>query len=92
MGSDPYRHTLVAAGRRRVGDVDGERAGFGEIDLLRRCSVIGDPDDCVRELRRYVDELGVNTFIFRVQWPGMEQAKVLRTIRLLAERVMPAFR
>ncbi len=61
-------------------------------ELVRDRFVIGDPDDCVRELRRYVDELGVNTFIFRVQWPGMEQAKVLRTIRLLAERVMPAFR
>ena len=61
-------------------------------ELVRDRFVIGDPDDCVRELRRYVDELGVNTFIFRIQWPGMEQAKVLRTIRLLAERVMPAFR
>jgi hypothetical protein len=29
---------------------------------------------------------------FRIQWPGMEQAKVLRTITPLAERVMPAFR
>ncbi|MET0852956.1 MAG: LLM class flavin-dependent oxidoreductase [Candidatus Rokuibacteriota bacterium] len=61
-------------------------------ELVRDRFVIGDPDDCVRELRRYVDELSVNTFIFRIQWPGMEQAKVLRTIRLLAERVMPAFR
>ena len=34
----------------------------------------------------------MNCFIFRVQWPGMEQAKVLRTITLLAERVMPALR
>jgi len=34
----------------------------------------------------------VNCFIFRVQWPGMEQAKVLRTIKLLAERVLPAVR
>ncbi len=61
-------------------------------ELVRDRFVIGDPDDCVRELRRYVDELSVNTFIFRIQWPGMEQAKVLRTIRLLAESVMPAFR
>jgi alkanesulfonate monooxygenase SsuD/methylene tetrahydromethanopterin reductase-like flavin-dependent oxidoreductase (luciferase family) len=60
-------------------------------ELVRDRFVIGDPDDCVCELRRYVDELGVNTFIFRIQWPGMEQAKVLRTIRLLAERVIPAF-
>jgi alkanesulfonate monooxygenase SsuD/methylene tetrahydromethanopterin reductase-like flavin-dependent oxidoreductase (luciferase family) len=59
-------------------------------ELVRDRFVIGDPDDCVRELRRHVDALGVTCFIFRIQWPGMEQAKVLRTIRLLAERVMPA--
>jgi alkanesulfonate monooxygenase SsuD/methylene tetrahydromethanopterin reductase-like flavin-dependent oxidoreductase (luciferase family) len=59
-------------------------------ELVRDRFIIGDPDDCVRELQRYVDALGVNCFILRVQWPGMEQAKVLRTIKLLAEHVMPA--
>ncbi len=59
-------------------------------DLVRDRFIIGDPDDCIRELRRHVDALGVNCFIFRIQWPGMEQAKVLRTIKLLAERVIPA--
>jgi alkanesulfonate monooxygenase SsuD/methylene tetrahydromethanopterin reductase-like flavin-dependent oxidoreductase (luciferase family) len=58
-------------------------------ELVRDRFIIGDPDDCVRELRRYIDALGVNCFLFRIQWPGMEQAKVLRTIRLLAERVLP---
>jgi alkanesulfonate monooxygenase SsuD/methylene tetrahydromethanopterin reductase-like flavin-dependent oxidoreductase (luciferase family) len=53
---------------------------------------VGDPDDAVREIRRYAERLGVNSFIFRVQWPGMEQARVLRTIALLAERVLPALR
>jgi len=61
-------------------------------ELVRDRFIIGDPNDCVRELQRYVDALGVNCFIFRVQWPGMEQAKVLRTIKLLAEHVMPALR
>jgi alkanesulfonate monooxygenase SsuD/methylene tetrahydromethanopterin reductase-like flavin-dependent oxidoreductase (luciferase family) len=58
-------------------------------ELVQDRFIIGDPDDCVRELRRYVAALGVNCLIFRVQWPGMEQAKVLRTIKLLAEHVMP---
>jgi alkanesulfonate monooxygenase SsuD/methylene tetrahydromethanopterin reductase-like flavin-dependent oxidoreductase (luciferase family) len=61
-------------------------------ELVQDRFVIGDPEDVVRELRRYVEALGVNSFIFRIQWPGMEQSKVLRTIRLLAERVMPALR
>jgi alkanesulfonate monooxygenase SsuD/methylene tetrahydromethanopterin reductase-like flavin-dependent oxidoreductase (luciferase family) len=58
-------------------------------ELVQDRFVIGDPDDCVRELQRYIATLGVNCFIFRIQWPGMEQAKVLRTIKLLAEHVMP---
>jgi hypothetical protein len=37
-----------------------------------------------------METLGVNCFIFRIQWPGMEQTQVLRTIKLLAERMMPA--
>jgi alkanesulfonate monooxygenase SsuD/methylene tetrahydromethanopterin reductase-like flavin-dependent oxidoreductase (luciferase family) len=59
-------------------------------ELVRDRFIIGDPDDVIRELRRHVEVLGVNCFVFRIQWPGMEQAKVLRTIKLLAERVMPA--
>jgi hypothetical protein len=29
--------------------------------------------------------LGVNHFIMRVQWPGLEQARALRTITTLGE-------
>jgi alkanesulfonate monooxygenase SsuD/methylene tetrahydromethanopterin reductase-like flavin-dependent oxidoreductase (luciferase family) len=58
-------------------------------ELVQDRFIIGAPDDCVRELRRYIEALGVNCFIFRIQWPGMEQSNVLRTIKLLAERVMP---
>jgi alkanesulfonate monooxygenase SsuD/methylene tetrahydromethanopterin reductase-like flavin-dependent oxidoreductase (luciferase family) len=61
-------------------------------ELVQDRFIIGDPQDCRRELRRYADALGVNCFIFRIQWPGMEQAKVLRTIELLAEHVIPEFK
>jgi alkanesulfonate monooxygenase SsuD/methylene tetrahydromethanopterin reductase-like flavin-dependent oxidoreductase (luciferase family) len=61
-------------------------------ELVQDRFIIGDPDDVVRELRRYAELLGVGCFIFRIQWPGMDQARVLRSIALLAERVMPALR
>ena len=69
---------------------EGDSFDLGFEELVADRFVIGDPDDAVRELKRYAQSLGVNCFIFRIQWPGMEQAKVLRTIKLLAERVMPA--
>ncbi|HYB43973.1 MAG TPA: LLM class flavin-dependent oxidoreductase [Candidatus Methylomirabilis sp.] len=70
----------------------GDSFDLGFEDLVKDRFIVGSPEDCVRELQRYADVLGVNCFIFRVQWPGMEQAKVLRTIGLLAERVIPAMR
>jgi len=68
---------------------EGDSFDVGFDELVRDRFIIGDPDDCVREIRRYASALGANCFIFRIQWPGMEQAKVLRSIELLATRVFP---
>jgi alkanesulfonate monooxygenase SsuD/methylene tetrahydromethanopterin reductase-like flavin-dependent oxidoreductase (luciferase family) len=54
--------------------------------------VIGDPEMCAQELVRHHDELGVNHFIFRVQWPGMHQAAVRSSLELFAYEVAPAVR
>jgi alkanesulfonate monooxygenase SsuD/methylene tetrahydromethanopterin reductase-like flavin-dependent oxidoreductase (luciferase family) len=47
--------------------------------------IIGDKAFVKDEIQRYRDLLGVNHFIMRVQWPGLEQAKALNTIRALGE-------
>jgi alkanesulfonate monooxygenase SsuD/methylene tetrahydromethanopterin reductase-like flavin-dependent oxidoreductase (luciferase family) len=60
-------------------------------ELARDRFVIGDPAKAVDEIARYRERLGVTTLIVRLQWPGMEQAKVLRSIRLLGEKVLPKF-
>jgi alkanesulfonate monooxygenase SsuD/methylene tetrahydromethanopterin reductase-like flavin-dependent oxidoreductase (luciferase family) len=54
--------------------------------------VLGDPSAVREELARYRERLGVTTMIFRLQWPGMDQPSVLRSIRLLGERVFPYLR
>jgi alkanesulfonate monooxygenase SsuD/methylene tetrahydromethanopterin reductase-like flavin-dependent oxidoreductase (luciferase family) len=38
---------------------------------------------------RRAARLGLRSMSFRVQWPGMENAQVLRSIRLLGEQVLP---
>jgi alkanesulfonate monooxygenase SsuD/methylene tetrahydromethanopterin reductase-like flavin-dependent oxidoreductase (luciferase family) len=60
--------------------------------LARDRFLLGDPARVRDEIARYRDTLGVTTIIVRVQWPGMEQARVLRTIRLLGEQVFPHLR
>jgi alkanesulfonate monooxygenase SsuD/methylene tetrahydromethanopterin reductase-like flavin-dependent oxidoreductase (luciferase family) len=52
--------------------------------------ILGSPQTCATQIREHVDRLGVNQLIVRAQWPGMPQADVLRTLRLLATEVLPA--
>jgi alkanesulfonate monooxygenase SsuD/methylene tetrahydromethanopterin reductase-like flavin-dependent oxidoreductase (luciferase family) len=54
--------------------------------------IIGSPDDCVEQLRRYHKRLGANHFLLRVQWAGMPQKQVLEAITLVGERVIPRLR
>jgi alkanesulfonate monooxygenase SsuD/methylene tetrahydromethanopterin reductase-like flavin-dependent oxidoreductase (luciferase family) len=60
--------------------------------LARDRFLLGDPARVREEIARYRDTLGVTTIIVRVQWPGMEQGRVLRTIRHLGEDVFPRLR
>jgi alkanesulfonate monooxygenase SsuD/methylene tetrahydromethanopterin reductase-like flavin-dependent oxidoreductase (luciferase family) len=54
-------------------------------DFVKDRFIIGDKAFVRDEIARYQDLLGVNHFIMRVQWPGLEQAKALRTISMLGE-------
>lgn len=47
--------------------------------------IIGDKSYVAEEIQRYRSLLGVNHFLMRVQWPGLEHSKVLRTISTLGE-------
>jgi alkanesulfonate monooxygenase SsuD/methylene tetrahydromethanopterin reductase-like flavin-dependent oxidoreductase (luciferase family) len=47
--------------------------------------IIGDKASVKDEIQRYRELLGVNHFIMRVQWPGLEHGKVVRTIATLGE-------
>ena len=47
--------------------------------------IIGDKAFVKDEIQRYEALLGVNHFIMRVQWPGLEQTKALNTIAALGE-------
>jgi hypothetical protein len=50
------------------------------------------PDDCIRQIRTHQEQLGITHMKFRVHWAGMPHELVMRTIRLLGEKVLPACR
>jgi len=54
-------------------------------DFARDRFIIGDKQSVKDEIQRYVALLGVDHFIMRSQWPGLEQEKVLGSIRRLGE-------
>jgi alkanesulfonate monooxygenase SsuD/methylene tetrahydromethanopterin reductase-like flavin-dependent oxidoreductase (luciferase family) len=60
--------------------------------LVQDRFILGDPDDCIRQIRTHQEQLGVTHMKFRVHWPGMPHELVMRTIRLLGEKVLPACR
>ena len=68
----------------------GESLSVPYDELVRDRFIIGTPDDCTAEIRRYHDRLGVNHFLLRPQWPGMPQQRVLEQIELLGRHVIPA--
>ncbi|HEX2810263.1 MAG TPA: LLM class flavin-dependent oxidoreductase [Kineosporiaceae bacterium] len=67
---------------------DTLRREFAELSQGGRF-VLGSPSTCAAILADHVDRLGADHFVCRLQWPGMPQADVLRSMRLLAEEVLP---
>ena len=58
-------------------------------ELMGGRVIAGSPEDCAQDLIRLGREAGCNRLIARVQWMGMEQRLVLRSIEMLARDVMP---
>ncbi len=54
--------------------------------------IIGDPDDCVEQISQFRDRLGVNHMVFAMPRSDGGQDKQRRSMRLLAERVLPHLR
>jgi probable F420-dependent oxidoreductase len=60
--------------------------------LMEDRFIIGGPEQCVRRLRRFVEQYGLTHLICRMFFPGMPHARIMRGLELLARDVMPAFR
>jgi len=65
-------------------------AGINELAPGRY--ILGDPDECIRQIKVYRDRLGINFMVMRVQWPGMSNDEAMEAINLLGRHVIPAFK
>ena len=76
-----WRHPFIDAGIAT--DLD---------KLMADRFIIGGPDECRRQIRRFVEQYGMTHLICRTFFPGMPHAHIMREIELIAREVMPAFR
>ncbi len=60
-------------------------------DLARDRFILGTPEEAIAQIEERIGRLDSNYFIFRLGWPGMEVAKVMRVIETLGRRVLPYF-
>jgi len=59
--------------------------------LMEDRFIIGGPDQCVRMIRRFVEEYGMTHLICRTFFPGMPHQHMMRELELIAREVAPAF-
>jgi alkanesulfonate monooxygenase SsuD/methylene tetrahydromethanopterin reductase-like flavin-dependent oxidoreductase (luciferase family) len=59
--------------------------------LARDRFILGAPDEVIEQIEERVRRLQSNYLIFRMGWPGMEPAKILRAIEMMGTRVLPHF-
>ncbi len=75
---------------RNIVGTDKDRLDLDE--LLAGRIVMGAPEEVAEELLQLAEGTGCNRIIARLQWLGMDHRLVMRSIDLLADRVLPILR
>ncbi len=53
--------------------------------------IVGNPDDCIARIRRFVDTFGADHLICRLYFAGMPHEHIMKELKLLSQEVFPAF-
>jgi len=72
-----------------TGPVGGDKAQLDLEELIEGRVILGSPEECAEQLVALQDATDLTRLVARVQWLGMDQEIVLRTVRLLGEKVLP---
>lgn len=53
--------------------------------------LVGTPSHVAELMNSYIDALGVNHFVLRMQWPGIPHRKVMKSIAMVGENLISLF-
>jgi alkanesulfonate monooxygenase SsuD/methylene tetrahydromethanopterin reductase-like flavin-dependent oxidoreductase (luciferase family) len=60
--------------------------------LARDRFILGSMEDVIQQIEDHQRRLGVNHFLFRIWWPGMEVYHAYRVVELMGQHVIPYFK
>ncbi len=83
----PFYHRKPDGSKRLVDDP--KDSYFESADFRQNRHIIGDPEFCANEIRRYRDEANIDNIILRMQFPGQPNDQVRRSLELLSNEVIP---
>jgi alkanesulfonate monooxygenase SsuD/methylene tetrahydromethanopterin reductase-like flavin-dependent oxidoreductase (luciferase family) len=61
-------------------------------ELLQDRFVLGAPEECIEEIERYREALGVTELLVRIQWPGMPQLQAMKNLELVGKTLVEHYR
>lgn len=77
---------------RKLANAGIVRSSASFEEIVRDRIVIGDAEECIEQLYRYQNELGVNYVIARLAYHGMHHGETAKAIQLFGQAVVPEFR
>jgi len=76
-------------GQARVSAVEKDELGQPFEELLKDRFFIGSPDDVAEQILKFHKIIGMNHIVMSMHWPGLDVARSIETMQLLAEEVFP---
>jgi alkanesulfonate monooxygenase SsuD/methylene tetrahydromethanopterin reductase-like flavin-dependent oxidoreductase (luciferase family) len=61
-------------------------------ELAKDRFILGSPEEVAEQLLRFNDRLGVNHVVMSLHWPGLDVARSMEAMQMLAEEVFPVVR
>jgi alkanesulfonate monooxygenase SsuD/methylene tetrahydromethanopterin reductase-like flavin-dependent oxidoreductase (luciferase family) len=87
---EKYRRYEDWGQSRGLTDEGSLTARFDE--LSRGRFIVGDAEECLRQLLHWRDRIGVSHFMLRTEWAGMPFELARASVERLGERVLPTLR